>query len=157
MRRTLVGLAVLICLAAAFVGLARYVGIIPTVIRPARDYYDVDQAFTHPRAWPSQFTVRAVVTAVDHDEEVVTVMDMGAFASCSAMTCGLYYIPLYLPRGSGNPVPGVRVPVRYRGVWPEARALVFADGRIVRYGKKYVFVVDEMRDARGKVIVTRVR
>lgn len=147
----------MVVLAAVFMGLARYGGIVPTLVRPARDYFDVDQAFAHPRAWPSRFTIRAVVTAADREEEVVTVMDMGAFASCSAMTCGLYYIPLYLPHGAGNPIPGVRFPIRYDGGWPEARALVFADGRIVWHGKKYVFVVDELRDARGKVIVRRVR
>lgn len=129
MKRTSVILGVIL-IAAVGVGFAldeRSTSVPPVVAEVPLAAVGVDEYMRHPEAHPGRVRVQGVVSTVQADGKLVTLIDRHEFDKCGVVSCA-----------------ALSLPVRWAGAMPQIKAVVEVTGQTQEEAGKFLFVADAM-------------
>jgi len=99
----------------------------PLVVDGPPGVLEIDEFMRQPEAHPGRVRVQGIVSAVQSEAQLVTLIDRSEFDECGVATCA----PLSLP-------------VRWTGAMPQVKEGVEVTGRVQEETGKLIFVADAM-------------
>lgn len=151
-------LVIILVLVAAWGGWMALSGKWPSVVRPLQKYYQLEQVFAYPTAFPRSMTIRAVVIDVNRADEYITIVDLDAYEDCSDLSCVSFAVSVYLPTTAPKELPGSNVEVQFDGEWPSLKQIVLIKGRLLAaQNGGHLLLADRVSDSAANLLLERVR